>query len=263
MKPTRLRVWTPYILPNILTSLNMIAGFYAIIQTLNHNYMRAVWAVLLAVVLDGLDGMAARLTRGSSAFGLEFDSMADLISFGLAPTLFMYLWVLRPYGRIGWVAAFLFMACGVLRLARFNVQSHDLQKNRFLGVPIPMAAAQVVTTYLMTTHLELKARSAGPIVIITAYLVAFLMISNLPYRSLKAVNVRKRHSFYVPVLFILAVAIVFIYPQVILWLLASLYVASGPAEYLIRRAFPALTRAPGGERGQAGAKDKPGRSSHG
>lgn len=241
MKKGRPRIWSPYLFPNILTSLNILVGFYAIIQTINGDYHRAVWAIFVAAIMDGLDGMAARLAKATSAFGIEFDSMADLVSFGIAPSLFIYLWALKPYGRVGWVASFLFMACGVLRLARFNVQSHDVQKYRFLGIPIPMAAVQIVTTYLVIDHLSVDMKTAGVIVIVTSYLTAFLMISSIPYRSLKSINVKKRYSFYVPVLFILMLAIIWIYPNVILWILSTIYIISGPAEMLIRR-VPSLNK---------------------
>ncbi len=234
MRP-RLRIWSPFLLPNMLTSLNLIAGYYAIINVLNRHYNEAAWAILIAAILDGMDGMAARLTRGTSAFGLEFDSMADLVSFGIAPSLFIYLWVLKPYGRVGWVASFLFMACGVLRLARFNVQSHDVQKYRFLGIPIPAAAAQIVTTYLIISHWRIPSGTAGVAVAISTYLAAFLMISNIPYRSLKSISIKRRHSFYVPVLFILITAIIWIYPHTILWILSTVYILSGPVELLSRR----------------------------
>ncbi len=261
MRP-RLRTWTPYFLPNILTSLNLMAGFYAITQVVNRNFSLAVWAILLAVIMDGLDGMAARLTRGSSAFGLEYDSMADLVSFGAAPALFIYFWQLRHYGRIGWVAAFLFVACGALRLARFNVQSTDVQKYRFLGIPIPMAASQVVTTYLMINHLEFSSRTQGIVVIVTAYITAFLMISNFSYRSLKSIRVRRRNAFYVPVLFILLAAIVWIYPQVILWVLSTSYIISGPAEAFLCRFTSLGKRFPYANRPTLVVKGRPGKDSH-
>jgi CDP-diacylglycerol--serine O-phosphatidyltransferase len=239
--PPRIRVWTPYLLPNLLTSLNLLAGFYAVTQVLNHSYGKAVWAILLAAVFDGLDGMAARLTKGSSAFGLEFDSLADLISFGMAPAIFLYLWQLHRYGRIGWVAAFLFLACGALRLARFNVQAADVQKHRFLGIPIPMAASQVVNTYLILNHTQLDPRTQGILVLATAYLTAFLMISSIQFRSLKSFNVRKENSFAIPVLLILLMAAILSMPHVMLWICSTLYILSGPAEAVYHR-FAGLGR---------------------
>jgi CDP-diacylglycerol--serine O-phosphatidyltransferase len=179
--------------------------------------------------------MAARFTGGTSRFGLEYDSMADLVSFGLAPSLLMFQWHLARYHRVGWAAAFLFMACGALRLARFNVQSGDVQKFRFLGIPIPMAASQVVTTYLILVELKTPPRQAGIIVMVTAYVIAFLMISNCPYRSLKGIQVPRRYSFYVPVLFILTAAILWIFPQIGLWIISTSYILSGPVELFIRR----------------------------
>ncbi len=233
--PLKIRRWTPYLLPNFLTSINLMAGFFAITLCLHRRFSLAVWAILLAAIMDGLDGMAARFTGGTSRFGLEYDSMADLVSFGLAPSLLMYQWHLERYHRVGWAAAFLFMACGALRLARFNVQSGDIQKYRFLGIPIPMAACQVVTTYLILNELRVAPKSAGIIVLVTAYLIAFLMISNCPYRSLKGIQVPRRYSFYVPVLFILTAAVIWMFPQVSLWIISTTYILSGPIELFIRR----------------------------
>jgi CDP-diacylglycerol--serine O-phosphatidyltransferase len=238
----RLKIWRPVLLPNLLTTINLLAGYFAIIQVINHDFSRAAWAIFVAAVMDGLDGMAARMTHSTSTFGLEFDSLADCVSFGIAPSLFMYLWLLRPYGRIGWVAAFLFVACGVLRLARFNVQSHDVQKFFFLGIPIPMAAAQVVTSYFMITHLEAtRPRTASLLLLATAYLTAFLMISSIPYRSLKSVSVRRRYSFYIPVLFIVTSAVILIHPPFVLWGMSTAYLLSGPVEFLYHKAFPKTT----------------------
>jgi CDP-diacylglycerol--serine O-phosphatidyltransferase len=179
--------------------------------------------------------MIARLTASTSAFGLEFDSLADIISFGVAPAILMYLWVLQPFGRIGWVATFIFIACGVLRLARFNVQAQSTQKILFLGVPIPVAASQIVTLYLILTHLEVGSRTSGIVVIVAAYTTSFLMVSSIPYRSWKSIKVKSRHSFYVAVLFILMLAIILIEPKIVLWVLSTTYILSGPAEYLFNK----------------------------
>ena len=259
----KLNIWNPLPLPNILTSLNLLAGFYAIIQILNGGYSKAVWALVLAGILDGLDGMIARLTGSTSAFGLEFDSLSDLISFGVAPAILMYLWILQPYGRIGWVATFIYMACGVLRLARFNVQAQSTQRVRFLGVPIPIAASQIITLYLILTHLEVGTRTSGIVVIVASYTTSFLMVSSIPYRSWKSIKVKSRHSFYVPVLFILILAIILIQPKIVLWVLSTTYILSGPAESLFNRVRESRRSRAGVEDGSTAEKEKLEKTSHG
>ena len=132
-----------YILPSIFTLGNMFCGFYAIIAVLSDHFQAAAVAILLAGVFDALDGRVARLTNSCSKFGVEFDSLADLVSFGLAPGILIYMWALKPFGRIGWLASFLFVVCGALRLARFNCQIHTSESWSFTGLPIPMAAGTI------------------------------------------------------------------------------------------------------------------------
>src|ERR1700686_3201494 len=143
-KPTeRARKRGIYLLPNIFTTLNLFAGFYAIVQGMNHDFEKAAVAIFIAMVLDGLDGRVARLTRTQSAFGAEYDSLADMVSFGAAPALVMYEWALRGMGRIGWIAAFVYCVGAALRLARFNTQLSVADKRWFTGLPSPAAAALV------------------------------------------------------------------------------------------------------------------------
>ena len=130
-----------YILPSILTIGNLFCGFYAIIAVSKHDYSKAALAIMIALVVDFLDGAVARIAKATSDFGVELDSLADLVSFGVAPGMLAYVFAMRPFGRIGWLAAFLFAACGALRLARFNVQTRKLDKRHFVGLPIPAAAA--------------------------------------------------------------------------------------------------------------------------
>ncbi|HEX5129330.1 MAG TPA: CDP-diacylglycerol--serine O-phosphatidyltransferase, partial [Usitatibacter sp.] len=132
-----------YLLPNAFTTLNLFAGFYAIVQGMNHDYEKAAVAIFVAMVLDSLDGRVARLTRTQSAFGAEYDSLTDMVSFGAAPALIMYEWALRDLGRVGWVAAFVYCAGAALRLARFNTQLSVADKRWFTGLPSPAAAALV------------------------------------------------------------------------------------------------------------------------
>ena len=127
-----------YILPNLMTTANLFCGFFSIIHSIKGDFKYASIAIVVAAIFDMLDGRLARLTRATSKFGAEYDSLCDLVSFGLAPGLLLYLWALSPFGRLGWIACFLMVACGALRLARFNVQAGVVEKNYFQGLPIPM-----------------------------------------------------------------------------------------------------------------------------
>ena len=150
-----------FILPSLFTTGNALCGFYAIIAAINSIsvvsgnsftvdetwILRSAFAIMLGGVFDGLDGRVARSTKTTSKFGVEFDSLADLLTFGLAPAVLVYVWALRPYGKIGWIAAFLFVICGALRLARFNVQATGKKSNYFTGLPSPAAAASIASLW--------------------------------------------------------------------------------------------------------------------
>ena len=138
-----------YLFPSLFTAGNLICGFFSIISTFNGDYVRATYFIILANVLDGLDGYAARLTRSTSQFGVEFDSLADVVSFGVAPAVLVYFWALIPWGTWGWLAACTFVVCGALRLSRFNVQSTGPAKGYFVGLPIPAAAEMIASIVLM------------------------------------------------------------------------------------------------------------------
>ncbi|NTW99850.1 MAG: CDP-diacylglycerol--serine O-phosphatidyltransferase [Geobacteraceae bacterium] len=142
-----------YILPNLFTTGSMFAGFYGMIAGINGDYRTAAICILVSAVFDGLDGKVARATGTTSKFGVEYDSLADLVAFGVAPGLIMYFWALKPFGRLGWLAAFLFVVCGALRLARFNVQVETVESKRFVGLPIPAAASMVASTVLFFQHM--------------------------------------------------------------------------------------------------------------
>lgn len=132
-----------YILPNSLTLCGMFMGFYSILSSLKGDYIHASYAIIIAMIFDGLDGWVARLTNSTTKFGIELDSLSDLVAFGVAPSVLLYKWALFPFNRIGWAAAFLFMACGALRLARYNVQMGSTESKAFTGMPIPAAATIV------------------------------------------------------------------------------------------------------------------------
>ncbi len=217
-----------YILPNIFTSLNLFCGFYAVLSAVNHRFVAAATAIIIAVVFDMLDGKIARATNTTSKFGVEYDSLADLVSFGLAPGLMMYLWALQPLGRIGWLAGFLFLACGALRLARFNTQSGIVSSSYFLGLPIPAAAGMNAVTILLC-HRFGWAHVVHPVlVLIMLYLLSFLMVSTIKYTSFKKPELFKQMNFNMLVGAILVLIFIAAQPPIALFLIGVSYVLSGP-----------------------------------
>lgn len=225
-----------YLLPNLITSASLFGGFFSIVASLDGNYESAAIAILISAVLDGLDGRIARLTGSSSKFGIEYDSLSDLIAFGLAPGFLIFTWGLRPFGRYGWLAAFLFVVCGALRLARFNVQISTVESKRFNGLPIPAAAALVATTVLMFFYLgrgEEMVKHATVLVLV--YALAFLMISNVRYYSFKELNLSQRMPFRLLVGLVFLLVIVAAEPTVALFVLTLGYVVSGPITTIIDR----------------------------
>lgn len=195
-----------YVLPNLMTIGNMFCGFYSILCTFEGNFKTAAIAIVIAAVFDQLDGRLARLTRATSKFGAELDSLCDLVSFGVAPAMLLYQWALHPFGRIGIMASFLFAACGALRLARFNVQVGVVEKNYFQGLPIPMAAGIVASSYLAFQDMGWKALGSVWLLLITM-LLAFVMVSNFRYRSFKDLDLKQRLPFRY---LIMGVAILFL-----------------------------------------------------
>lgn len=223
-----------YFLPNLFTTLNLFCGFYAIIASLQDFYLRAAFAIMVAGVFDILDGRIARMTKRSSPFGKELDSLADLISFGLAPAILIYLWSIESFGRIGWLACFVYMACGALRLARFNTKATSSEEKYFEGLPIPMAAAVIVTTTLLFHELMLDENRNYFNLIITIVL-AFLMVSTIRYRSFKDLDFRNRRSFGVLVLFIFILMIIAYKPGIMMFVVMMVYIIAGPIFHLLDR----------------------------
>jgi CDP-diacylglycerol--serine O-phosphatidyltransferase len=224
-----------YILPNLFTTGNLFCGFFAIAAAVNYKFKTAAVAILLSCVFDILDGKVASLTNSQSRFGVEYDSLADLVAFGVGPAVLLYLWALQPFGRLGWVAAFLFVACGALRLARFNVQVNSVPKKYFVGLPIPGAACMVATTVLFLHYLG----EGGPIrdflLLAMTYLLGFLMVSTIPYNSFKDFSRLQRMPFRALFLVVLLLSVVAAQPAVMLFTLMALYLVSGPAEYVWKR----------------------------
>jgi len=218
-----------FILPNIFTSFNIFCGFYAIIASIDGKYVAAAIAIIIAAVFDMLDGKIARATKTSSKFGLEYDSLADLISFGLAPGLMVYLWALRPMGRIGWLAAFLFMTCGALRLARFNTKAESISNDYFIGLPIPAGAGMAATTVLFCHRLNITEGVNPVIILLMLYALAFLMVSTIRYKSFKKnPEPFQKINFNVLVTTILIMIFIAAQPSIALFLLGLTYIISGP-----------------------------------
>jgi CDP-diacylglycerol--serine O-phosphatidyltransferase len=217
-----------YILPNIFTSLNLFCGFYAVIASINGKFAAAAVAIIIGVVFDILDGKIARATNTTSKFGIEYDSLSDLISFGLAPGVMMYLWALKPLGRIGWLAAFLFLACGALRLARFNSQAGTISSDYFVGLPIPAGAGMAATTVLFCHRVSVAGNVNPFLVLVLLYVLSFLMVSTIKYNSFKKPELFRKMNFNVLVAVILIFIFIAAQPSIALFLLGVAYVISGP-----------------------------------
>ena len=224
-----------YILPNLFTSAGLFAGFYAIIATMSHEYWLAAVMILVAHGCDMLDGRIARLTRSASSFGVQYDSLADLVSFGVAPGILVYTWALRPWGRWGWLAATLYVTCGALRLARFNVQIGSVERRHFVGLPIPAAACLISATVLFYYYVGGQGSPHKHVLmLLLIFGVAALMVSELRYFSFKEFQLHRRHPF--PVLLGLIVVIMLLVgaPELMLFLGITAYVMSAPTVASVR-----------------------------
>ncbi len=220
-----------YILPNLFTTAALFFGFYSIVSSLKGDFLWAAIAVIISAIFDMLDGKVARLTGTTSRFGVEYDSLADLVSFGVAPAVLAYTWALIPFGRYGWIAAFLYLTCTALRLARFNVQVETVEKTRFKGLPSPAAAGMIATTILIYYYMGGKgATSKHYLLLIMTYVLAFFMVSNITFRSLKELESSKRQPFSLLVVAILLLILIIAEPQVMLFTMSLIYITSGPLE---------------------------------
>ncbi|MBP8626277.1 MAG: CDP-diacylglycerol--serine O-phosphatidyltransferase [Syntrophorhabdaceae bacterium] len=224
-----------YILPNLLTSISLLTGFYSIVSTVDRKFIYASIAIFISGIFDMLDGRVARMTGSSSRFGVEYDSLCDLVAFGVAPGLLVYMWALKGYGRFGWLAAFLYVACGALRLARFNIQMDNVQRKHFLGLPIPAAAITIAGSVLFYSWLGYKSELKTVIMPILTYILAFLMVSDVRYYSFKDMAFFKGKPFRSTLTVVLLLVIIFIEPKVTLFALVSMYLLSGPVLTLIAR----------------------------
>jgi len=227
-----------YILPNFFTSMNVFCGFYAIIASIDARFTDASIAILIGGIFDLLDGKIARATNTTSRFGIEYDSLADLVTFGMAPSLMMILWVLKPMGRLGWVAGFLFMICGALRLTRFNTSADSPESsNHFEGLPIPAAAAMTAITVLLFSRLNIAPDPYKVIFLVMLYSLSFCMVSSIKYQSFKKISLFKRMKFNWLVGLVLILATVVYEPWIVLFAAFSAYVISGPLSFFYSNYF--------------------------
>jgi CDP-diacylglycerol---serine O-phosphatidyltransferase len=225
-----------YVLPNLFTTAGLFLGVYAIIASARDDFLTAAICIVVAHVCDGLDGRIARWTHTESQFGVEYDSLADLVAFGVAPGILAYRWALEPWGTWGWLAASLFVACGALRLARFNVQVALVEKRSFVGLPIPAAADMVAATVLLYYFFGGQgATSKHFVLLLMVYSLALLMVSNIRYASFKDLDLRTRAPFFALVGVMLVVTIAVAQPQLLLFLAILTYVSSGPLGWVGQR----------------------------
>ncbi len=216
-----------YLLPNLFTTAALFAGFYAIVQAMNVNFDQAAVAIFVAMVLDGLDGRVARLTRTQSAFGAEYDSLSDMVCFGAAPALVIYEWSLRGMGKLGWIAAFVYVAGAALRLARFNTLLEVADKRWFLGIPSPSAAALVAGFVWIMDDYGVDADSVRWWAFAVTLFAGLTMVSNLKYYSFKTINLKKSVPFLAIFLIVLFLALLSYQPAIVLFGAFVAYAISG------------------------------------
>ena len=223
-----------YLLPNLFTTATLFFGFYAILAAMNGNFEGAAMAIFGAMLMDGLDGRVARLTNTQSEFGAEYDSLADMIAFGLSPALVMYSWALTELGKAGWLAAFVYTAATALRLARFNTQIGVSDKRYFQGLPSPSAAAILAGAVWVGVDNEIVGTSLGWGAAILTTFIGLLMVSNFRYHSFKEIDFHGKVPFIAMVLVMLGFAIVLTHPPTVLFLLFFVYAISGPVFTLVK-----------------------------
>jgi len=224
-----------YLLPNLFTTGALFSGFYAIVAGMNGQFVAASIAIFVSMLLDGLDGRVARMTNTQSAFGAEYDSLADMVSFGVAPALVAYNWLLFDLGKLGFFAAFVFAVGGALRLARFNTQIGSVDKRYFIGLPSPAAAAVVAGLVWTCTEYEFDMSGAGYLVALYVALCGVLMVSNVLYYSFKDIDFKGKVPFWILAVIALVLGVISISTSTFLWLLFLLYAFSGPVLWGWRR----------------------------
>lgn len=216
-----------YLLPNLFTTAALFSGFYAIIKGMNHQFEAAAIAIFIAMILDGIDGRVARLTNTQSEFGAEYDSLSDLVSFGLAPALVMYTWTLSTLGKVGWLVAFIYTAATALRLARFNVQIGKIDKAYFQGLPSPAAAAVMAGLVWFCDESHIEPNSIAYLSLLLTLGTGLLMVSNIRYRSFKDLNLKGKVPFFAILAIVLLFVVISSNPPTVLFGAFLIYALSG------------------------------------
>jgi len=230
--PKRLRRGI-YLLPNLFTTAALFAGFYAIVAAMAGRFEAAAVAIFVAMVLDGIDGRIARLTNTQSAFGAEYDSLSDMVSFGIGPALVVYQWALVDLGKPGWLAAFFYAAATALRLARFNTQAETADKRYFQGLPCPLAAAVIAALVWFSTDYGMSGSLMMPVALAVTIITGALMVSNIRYQSFKQLDLKGRVPFVTILLVVLIFVLVSSDPPLVLFALSVIYALSGPVLTLV------------------------------
>ncbi|MCU7939109.1 MAG: CDP-diacylglycerol--serine O-phosphatidyltransferase [gamma proteobacterium symbiont of Bathyaustriella thionipta] len=224
-----------YLLPNLLTTSALFGGFYAVIAAMSGHFEGAALAIFIAMILDGLDGRVARMTNTQSDFGAEYDSLSDMISFGIAPALIMYTWSLSSLGKIGWIASFIYVVGAALRLARFNTQIGSADKRYFQGLASPAAAGFVVGFVWLCAENDISGQSLNYLVLLFTVGAGLLMVSNVKYRSFKDLDLKNKVPFVTMLVMVLIFITIVYQPPFILFSIFALYTFSGLFGYLIRK----------------------------
>lgn len=217
-----------YVLPNLLTVSSLFAGFYAIVAALKGFYTYAAISIFVAMVMDGLDGRVARMTNTMTKFGAELDSLTDMVSFGVAPAIVLYSWSLESLGKVGWLAAFIYVVAVALRLARFNTQIGKADKKYFQGISSTAGAGFMASIVWIGQDLDISPHALSILLAFITVITGALMVSNIRYSSFKDVDLKKHVSFVVMLIVVLAVVLISIEPAIVLFALFSLYLLSGP-----------------------------------
>jgi CDP-diacylglycerol--serine O-phosphatidyltransferase len=234
-----------FVLPNLFTTANLFFGFFSVLSSIRGQWEQAAYAIFIGAFADAFDGRVARLTRAQSAFGEQYDSMADLMSFGLAPAMLFYLWALQPYGHWGSAAAFIFLLCAALRLTRFNVLKQTVEKRYFQGLPSPLAGLTIASAVLFYRELGREFGEAGvkePFMLVIVLVAALTMISTIRYRSFKDLKFKSQKTFAWILLVATALVVFSPKPELTFFPLAALYIVSAPFGEMLRFCWQRLAR---------------------
>jgi len=223
-----------YVLPNLFTTASLFAGFYSIILSVQEKFLFAAVAILVSLVFDGLDGRIARMTNTTSKFGAEYDSLADLIAFGLAPAILAYIWAMSFPDKHGLVAGFMFVACGALRLARYNIQIGLIDSKVFNGLPIPAAASVIATTVIFFDFIGIEGKFQSSFFTIAVIILSLLMVSNIKYYSFKDMNLYARMSFKILLVVIVIFLIFYLKKETMAFVVMVGYAFSGPIWWVMK-----------------------------